>query len=60
MGMDAELGRYKHLRSLQKKQNSRNISGHLDMIMWNTIHMDKSDILKKILEKYVTLETTMA
>lgn len=60
MGMDAELARYKHLRSLQKKQNRRNVSAHLDMIMWNTIHMDKSDILKKILEKYVNLQTAMA
>ena len=60
MGLDTELARYKHLRSLQKKQNRRNISGHLDMILWNTIHADQHNILQDLFHKYLELEKSMA
>jgi hypothetical protein len=39
------------LRSKERSTESKNINGHLDMILWNTIHMDSNGVLEKILKR---------
>ena len=37
------------LTNLKRTQEPMSINGHLDMILWNTIHLDTKNILKSIL-----------
>jgi hypothetical protein len=60
MGLDAELARYRHLRSMQKKQNRRNVSAHLDMTLWNVIHMDNNNVLQNLFEKFLKFQPEIA
>lgn len=39
------------LNSVMYTEEKFQISGHLDMLLWNTIHLDKDEELKSILER---------
>lgn len=39
------------LNSLQQTKEPLEINGHLDMLLWNTIHLDSKDVLKDIFER---------
>ena len=46
---------YKRWRILKRKHQNReeeSISGHLDMIFWNLIHMDSDNEIKKFISKF--------
>lgn len=46
-----EYRRYLELREMQRaEKRERSIGGHLDMILWNTIHVDNKNILKKAMD----------
>jgi len=46
-----EYRRYLELNEKKRaEKRERSIGGHLDMILWNTIHVDKKNILKKTME----------
>jgi hypothetical protein len=49
-GLVSEMNRYSYLKSLKKVENRRSIGGHLDMILWNTIHLDVNNFLEKHIE----------
>lgn len=41
----------KTLNSLMRTEDECSIGGHLDMLLWNTIHLDDKDELKNIFER---------
>jgi len=49
---------YKRYLDLSSKKRSfktdKNVGGHIDMILWNMIHVDKKNELKEILEQVFT------
>lgn len=46
-----EYRRYLELMDLKRaEKREKSIGGHLDMILWNAIHVDKKNILKKAME----------
>lgn len=44
------LNELSKLNSIMNTEEEFRISGHLDMLLWNTIHLDNDNELKKILE----------
>lgn len=48
-----EYRRYLSLSEKKRKRNSEeSVCGHLDMILWNTIHVDKENVLMKQFETF--------
>jgi hypothetical protein len=46
-----EYRRYLELHEMKRDENKeKSIGGHLDMILWHTIHLDKKNVLKKVME----------
>jgi hypothetical protein len=41
------LAELNELNKLRRFQEETSINGHLDMLLWNTIHLDEKDLLKK-------------
>lgn len=39
------------LNRIMRTEEEFSISGHLDMILWNSIHIDKEDELKSVMER---------
>jgi hypothetical protein len=52
LGLDKEYARYMSLKRKKSVVKTRNISGHIDMVLWNMIHLDKEDFLKKYIENF--------
>lgn len=50
-GNQSILNELKELNSISGTKEEVSINGHLDMIFWNTIHLDRANELKKILER---------
>lgn len=49
-GFSEEYDEYLRLSNLKKEEKSpESIGGHIDMILWNLIHMDERNLLKTIL-----------
>ena len=47
----ATLNQLRTLNDIACTKVPHEISGHLDMILWNTIHIDENNLLKQMLEK---------
>ena len=45
------LNELSKLNSILRTEEDFGISGHLDMLLWNTIHLDKDNELQSILER---------
>jgi hypothetical protein len=52
LGLDAEIKEYDHLRKKSKIEKRRSVSGNLDMVIWNLVHLDKENILQKLIERF--------
>jgi len=52
LGLDKEYARYMSLKRKKSVTKTRSISGHIDMVLWNMIHLDKEDFLKKYIENF--------
>lgn len=50
-GNQTILNELKELGSISRTQEEVSINGNLDMILWNTIHLDTENELQKILER---------
>jgi hypothetical protein len=47
-----EYKRYRDLRKKSLNKSERSISGHMDMILWNLIHLDLKNSIKKFIEEF--------
>lgn len=56
LGLEKELKELRFLVGKSKKEERRRVSGHLDMVLWNLIHMDNTEFLKKFIERFFKLQ----
>lgn len=47
-----EYKMWKYLRSLDNKREEESITGHLDMIFWNLLHLDRENKIEKFISKF--------
>lgn len=52
LGFEKELIEYQSLRRKASVVKTRSISGHMDMILWNLIHLDNTNFLKNFIERF--------
>ena len=52
LGLEKEYSRYLTLKRKKSVDKKRLIGGHLDMILWNMIHLDKENFLKRFIENF--------
>jgi len=55
LGLDKEYSRYVKLRGKKNIEKRRCVSGHIDMILWNSIHADKEGVLEKFIPYFFKL-----
>jgi hypothetical protein len=56
LGLEREAKEFRFLKGKAKTERKRNISGHMDMILWNLIHADKTNFLKVFIERFFKLQ----
>jgi hypothetical protein len=56
LGLEKEVKEFRFLKGKAKKEERRIISGHLDMLLWNLIHMDSTDFIRKFIERFFKLQ----
>jgi len=56
LGLEKEVKEFRFLIGKSKKEERRSISGHLDMILWNLIHMDSTDFIRNFIERFFKLQ----
>ncbi len=47
---EEEKARYRVLNSKSRMETRESLGGHIDMILWNMIHVDQKNILKSVFE----------
>jgi hypothetical protein len=52
MGLANEMEEFRALHRKSKVEEKRSIAGNLDMVLWNLIHADKDNFLKKFIENF--------
>jgi len=57
LGLDKELKEYQFIRKKGSVEQRRAISGHLDMVLWNLVHLDKDNFLKRAIERFFKLQS---
>lgn len=57
LGLDEELKEYQIIRKKGSVEQRRAISGHLDMVLWNLVHLDKDNFLKRAIERFFKLQS---
>jgi len=56
LGLEEEMKEFRFLKGKAKSERKRNVSGHMDMILWNLIYMDKTNFLKVFIERFFKLQ----
>jgi hypothetical protein len=56
LGLEEEMNEFRFLKGKSKIEKKRNVSGHMDMILWNLIYMDKTNFLKVFIERFFKLQ----
>lgn len=56
MDLEVEMNEYFKLKRKSKTEHRRNISGHMDMILWNLIHVDSENFLENYIENFFKSE----
>ena len=56
LGLEKEMREFQSLKRKAKEMRSRSISGHMDMILWNMIHSDRTNFLKPFMERFFKLQ----
>ena len=52
MDLESEMKEFRSLYRKSKAEESRGIGGNLDMCLWNLIHLDKDDFLKRYITNF--------
>lgn len=52
LGLEEEMKEFRFLKGKAKSERKRNVSGHMDMILWNLIHVDTTNFLQKFIEGF--------
>jgi hypothetical protein len=56
MGLEKEMKEYHSLRRKRNTEERRSVSGHLDMILWNTINLDNDGFLEKFIKSFFKMQ----
>ena len=52
LGLDKEYARYLSLKRKKSVTKTRDVSGNLDMILWNMVHLDTENFLERFIENF--------
>lgn len=57
LNLEKELDEYRSIRRKASVEKRRSISGNLDMVIWNLVHLDKDDFLKRVIEGFFKVQS---
>jgi len=57
LNLEKELDEYRSIRRKAYVEKRRSISGNLDMVIWNLVHLDKDDFLKRVIEGFFKVQS---
>lgn len=57
MGLHSELKEYRSIKSKMKTEKNRSISGHIDMILWELIHLDNNRFLESLIKRFLKINS---